>query len=65
MLLPLVKTTDRQRAQAPAKTAEFHTVPENVGHRPGLGPGLGSYLVIGQKLSKLLPDIEVVSGEDD
>lgn len=26
---------------------------------------VGSYLVIGQGLSKLLPDLEVVSSEDD
>lgn len=48
------------------------TLRENVGHRAGLmqsgkqmqGP-LGDYLVTGQRLSELLPNTEVVSGEDN
>lgn len=52
--------------------AELPTLPKNVGHRAGLMQSgkqmqrhLDSYLLTGQRLSKLLPDIEVVSGEDD
>lgn len=74
----LKKVIDRNRAQVLAKDGRM---PQETPRPPfprERGPQsryhaktgkkmcrLGSYLVTGQRLSKLLPDMEVVSGEQD